>query len=42
MRKTSRNLGLAIFAVIAALFFVTPLLWFIFAPFNPEASLEGI
>jgi multiple sugar transport system permease protein len=39
MRKTTRNLGLTIFAVVVALFFVTPLLWFIFAPFNPEASL---
>lgn len=26
--------------LLAALFFVSPLLWFIFAPFNPEATLS--
>lgn len=28
------------FVVVVAIFFVTPLLWFIFAPFNPQASLS--
>lgn len=31
---------LTTFVVILALFFVAPLLWFIFAPFNPQASLS--
>ena len=31
---------LTLFVIIVAIFFVTPLLWFMFAPFNPEATLS--
>lgn len=34
------RVGLIVVAVAAASFFVLPLLWFIFAPFNPRASLS--
>ena len=31
---------LTLFVIVVAIFFVSPLLWFIFAPFNPQASLS--
>lgn len=34
------QIGITIFTVVVALFFVTPLLWFVFAPFNTEATLS--
>ncbi len=33
------RLGMNVFAIAIALFFITPLLWFIFAPFNTNATL---
>jgi multiple sugar transport system permease protein len=39
MTSTVSRVALIIFVVALALFFVTPLLWFIFTPFNPNASL---
>jgi multiple sugar transport system permease protein len=39
MTSTVSRVALIIFVVVLALFFVTPLLWFIFTPFNPNASL---
>jgi multiple sugar transport system permease protein len=37
-RSIPRNLLLILFSTIAGLFFVLPLLWFIFAPFNERVS----
>lgn len=40
MKKLPGRILLNLFVVAAAIFFVTPLLWFVFAPFNPQASLS--
>lgn len=39
MRTPLQRVILTVFVVAVAAFFVTPLLWFVFAPFNPQASL---
>jgi multiple sugar transport system permease protein len=43
MKRAHRQLliraGILLFTIVMALFFVTPLLWFVFAPLNPRASL---
>ncbi|GIK28329.1 MAG: carbohydrate ABC transporter permease [Chloroflexi bacterium] len=40
MKSPMQRVLLTGFTVILAVFFVTPLLWFVFAPFNPQASLS--
>jgi len=40
MNRNLRRGLFSVFIVIVALFFTTPLLWFVFAPFNPDASLS--
>ena len=32
------RIGILLFAVIMAVFFITPLLWFVFSPLNPQVS----
>ena len=39
MTSNVQRVALTVLVFVLALFFVAPLLWFIFAPFNPEASL---
>jgi multiple sugar transport system permease protein len=39
MKTALQRILLTVFVVAVAVFFVTPLLWFIFAPFNPQPSL---
>ncbi|MBL8147579.1 MAG: carbohydrate ABC transporter permease, partial [Anaerolineae bacterium] len=40
MKTPVSRILLNLFVVAVAVFFLTPLLWFIFAPFNPQASLS--
>ncbi len=40
MKTPLTRMLLNVFVVVVAIFFVAPLLWFIFAPFNPQASLS--
>lgn len=40
MRSTISRIVLIVFVIFVALFFASPLLWFIFSPFNEEASLS--
>ncbi len=39
MRTLLQRIVITVFVVAVATFFITPLLWFIFAPFNPQVSL---
>ena len=40
MKTPVTRILLNLFVVAVAIFFLAPLLWFIFAPFNPQASLS--
>jgi multiple sugar transport system permease protein len=40
MSSTIQRIFLTLFVVVIAIFFLTPLLWFVFAPFNAQATLS--